>query len=116
MIDIRHQPKRMRRDIGTVTDIGTVEMIAAVTGEKIQIWRGKITSGAAQDIIIKQGSTTIATYYNVTEIDLPYDGHPHWETASGAALNITTETADDVSWVLDYGTDVSVGPGGPNRV
>lgn len=114
---MRHQPSKFTRDIGTVTDIGTVELIAAISGEKIQVWRGKITSGAAQDIIIKSGTTVIATYYNVTEITLPYDGHPHWENAAaGEALNITTETPDDVSWVLDYSTDVRVTGGGPNRI
>lgn len=97
--------KRASFTIGTAT---TTTIVAAVTGRKIRVlaaaWTMRATSGN-QLATWKSGTDAIAYAESTTltvPVVLPHVKNGWFETADGAALNLTTSTAGNVSGVITY--------------
>ena len=68
----------------------TADIVGAITGRKIVVWRIMFTTDAAQDIDFLSAATSLMACDSVTQFYMPYDGHPIIETVAGEALRLTS--------------------------
>ncbi len=70
----------------------TADIVAAITGRKIVVWRILISTDATQDMSFLSASTAILELDGVPVggYYMPVDGHPIIETVAGEALRLTS--------------------------
>lgn len=102
----RECPYALTRVLKAITTATTTEIVAAVAGKVIRVWRMRITSTSAQDLTVKSATTTLGVLQNTTSEMFPMDEYPWFTCAAGEALNLTTAGGVDCDVICDY----TVGP------
>ncbi len=86
------EPYKLTKSTTLSQGATTADIVAAITGRKIVVWRVLISTDATQDMAFLSAATELILLDGVPVggYYMPYDGYPIMETASGEALRLTS--------------------------
>lgn len=104
---MRPEPYAVQVALASATTATDTDIVAAVTGQQIRVWKIVAGAAAAQDITLKSATTTkLVLKAVVNTIQIPYDSIPIIECAAGEKLQMTTSAAQQTNIAVWY----TIGP------
>lgn len=99
-------PSDLSAAVVNISSATTTAIVAAVAGQTTRVHRLRLNVGAAQQITVKDGSTTLEVLNFTAAGFLTYDvsSRPWYTTSVNSALNFTTSTTGQVNGVVEYQT------------